>query len=515
MWNDIFNKCTEIGLPQSVHCRVHKMLRSQFAAPQSNVGSDILALAEMNKNLYEHSLGSFKDLAHKMFQDRALGKSLNKRDPLRTSSCNPNFDENFGREWFELFTAGNEHHNRWDIQALSKALNPGCCSVYSDRFKNGELFLADKMQCTADTAIELPGTTSSAANCLEKCQEGSASGFNFDSLKFGAPLNGVSWNDETQQCKCCHGVSPGNEDGFTTYNFVKGSWMQEDGIFLKKDQMYCLETQENVDNLVDKMLDTKDTDEVEIAAKWLCSTVFKEFAHVNLDMRGPDLAACGSYVVSNEWNIAAAVQHVVKSKFFYSQLGNKLAAPMMVVYGAAKDFGLTFTDKRARQMFNLVQRAPYKYRDVNGYEDDIMSDQTLTGLHKFFSWLVADKVKKMATTNEFNVGRERKDRKWVNKDATELKENFETNFAEFIKNTDAGSEYSIHFKTCPAGHVQVESPITDLADDELDGDLEKEMDQLDVEDVDSFFASHNKWTNFKKWRTTSLEALGNPCQFVC
>jgi hypothetical protein len=269
--------------------------------------------------------------------------------------------------------------------------------------------------------------------------------------------------------------------------------MATDGIIFSKDREYCLETDDSITNLVDVILDKQDADGVEIAAKWLCSTVFVEFAHVKLDMKAAadgalnDLAHCGQHVVRNEWNVASAVQFVVGSPHFYSQLGKKLAAPMTVAYGAVKDFDLNLSDKHSRQMFSMVGRAPYQFRDVNGYEDELMTDKTLTGLHKIFDWHGKRyfRNRKQFPVNDFQK-------------TNAKKQKFTTNFAAFMKEDGNVVSYALHHDTCPDTYVEIE-------------DSAKDQEAT----VDQIFYSHSKWRNWRKWRDTTEAALGNPCEFLC
>merc|ERR1712147_249942 len=106
----------------ALHSNVASMFRSIFAIPVSNFQEEenrFVALSRHDKVIREQALGDYRTLARAMFRSEALQESLNRRDPLEmTDSCTPNFDENWAREWFELFMFGNKPHNENDVKIL-------------------------------------------------------------------------------------------------------------------------------------------------------------------------------------------------------------------------------------------------------------------------------------------------------------------------------------------------------------------------------------------------------------
>jgi hypothetical protein len=221
---------------------------------------------------------------------------------LYTDECVENFDENWAREWFELFMFGNKHHNENDVKGLSKAVNPGCCATYKAKYQ---------------------------------------------------------------------------QDG--------GKWWHSQGVVMDNTKTHCIESEQDIDDMVDMMLAHSDTGKPATAAKWLCRNVFQYFAQVELDMKSsPNLNACGKAVVDANYEVSAAVKYVLQSKIFFDKLGNKVASPLHVVFGAAKDLNLEIADWQAQEVLKQVDRLPYGYPDVSGWNNSILSATTLEGLHKFF-----------------------------------------------------------------------------------------------------------------------------------
>jgi uncharacterized protein (DUF1800 family) len=92
-------------------------LHDHFATSNEKVGDVKLMMAQY-RTLRKHSLGSFRELSHAMLEDHALQQFL---DLIGSNQESPN--ENFAREFFELFTLGvNNGYTETDIREAARAL---------------------------------------------------------------------------------------------------------------------------------------------------------------------------------------------------------------------------------------------------------------------------------------------------------------------------------------------------------------------------------------------------------
>lgn len=92
-------------------------MHDHFATSNDQVGNTALMLAQY-KTLRRHSTGRFRDLAQAMMRDGAMQLFL---DLANSNKDSPN--ENFAREFFELFTLGvNNGYTERDIREAARAL---------------------------------------------------------------------------------------------------------------------------------------------------------------------------------------------------------------------------------------------------------------------------------------------------------------------------------------------------------------------------------------------------------
>ncbi len=98
--------------------RMTLFLSNHFATAYSlNDHIDVAAMTDQQTTIREFALGSFKDLAHKMIDDRALGLFLDNDKNIKGS---PN--ENMARELMELFILGAGNYTEQDVKEVARSL---------------------------------------------------------------------------------------------------------------------------------------------------------------------------------------------------------------------------------------------------------------------------------------------------------------------------------------------------------------------------------------------------------
>jgi len=148
--------------------------------------------------------------------------------------------------------------------------------------------------------------------------------------------------------------------------------------------------------VVNRVLDFKmDESEPPVAAQFLCSKLYKEFALPPAEVEEElssvhmpaEVVACANTLYSNDYEIKFALKHIFEDKVnFYDTLGHKTRWPKAVLYGAITDLDLDMPQKTVRWWADYFGQTPFEPQDVSGDDlDNVWTTTRLSQAGGFFS----------------------------------------------------------------------------------------------------------------------------------
>jgi hypothetical protein len=260
-------------------------------------------------------------------------------------------------------------------------------------------------------------------------------------------------------------------------------------------------TDEEQRNVVDRILDFKmRPDEPPVAAQFLCSKLYQEFASAPSVRQGdatassvgfaPEVVLCARHFYDHNYDLTFALQHIFEDKkHFKDSLGTKQRWPLAVLVEAMTDFDL-LSNGRSESWFaskaNELGMRPFEPPDVSGWElDSVWTLDRITKAHEFLHYNVRGPAFAETTVEDF------RDRKAL-----------EEKLAPYYMGPEQRNTYSYSKRFCGRNSFIEE--------------VGKEGQHMF--DLDAMFGGERVWDKVaarSAWQRAQDLAIVNVCQFVC
>lgn len=262
-------------------------------------------------------------------------------------------------------------------------------------------------------------------------------------------------------------------------------------------------------SLVDRILDFRmDAGEPPVAAQFLCSALYEEFA-MHPELRegmmasivgySPDVVACARHLYDHNYDVTFALEHILQDKqHFKDTLGTKKRWPMAVVVGTLMDFefycpphchSFSLNYLPVTNRLKGLGMTPFEPPDVSGWDlQTVWTADRLTSAHDFMQTFV-----RRIVINEYEI------------DDFVSYEAFQQHFDRY-RMGPTSTKYSVSVRLC--GDLFVHE-VGKKGNETVDASIFFDF----AGTGDTTYSS--KWKRRGAWQSAAEIAILNVCQFVC